>query len=242
MKKLFAMFMALLAVLSLASCGKGGNDDHTHSYNEGKCECGETDPNYKAPSTGEQSQVDIKLDAAFNGIAAGKTIYLTTCGQCDVEKIESVIYNVDEDANIYDMATQGTVDGVTNIAKDNLLNAEDVEDGAVVLLVTGTSGKGLGSAGTDVAKETARAKAFADKAAAGRITLIVLHVGGESRRGTQSDPVLNVACPKANLLLVVESGNADNYFTNIAKTNNVPLYLYSKTGKIDSALKAIFGL
>ena len=43
-------FRAIVAVLLLLSMAVGlvaCKDDHTHSFVEGKCECGETDPNYK---------------------------------------------------------------------------------------------------------------------------------------------------------------------------------------------------
>lgn len=225
LKRIFGMFMVLLAALTLVAC-KGGND--TPEQPGG----GDT------PST----EVDKALADELKGIASGKKVYLTTVGQSDVEKIENLLFSVDEDANIYDAAT-GSADSskAVNVAKANLLTAAEVESGSVVLLVTGSSSKGLGSAGTDVAKEITRAQAFADKAAAGDITLIVFHVGGASRRGTSTDPVLEVACPGANLLLVVETGNEDGYFTNVAGEYNIPLYLYSKTSKIVGALKDILG-
>ena len=63
MKKLLALMLVLTLCLSvLASCaikdkitGFFGKDDdngeHTHNFVEGKCECGETDPEYVAPHT-----------------------------------------------------------------------------------------------------------------------------------------------------------------------------------------------
>ncbi len=51
MKKKIA-FIALLLVfsmLAMTGCEIIGGLFHTHSFTDGKCECGETDPNYKAP-------------------------------------------------------------------------------------------------------------------------------------------------------------------------------------------------
>lgn len=48
MKRILALILALAMCLSacyaLVACG---DDDHTHSYVDGKCECGATDPSYK---------------------------------------------------------------------------------------------------------------------------------------------------------------------------------------------------
>ncbi len=227
LKRIFSIFMVLLSALTLISCGNDKDKDDEQGNGGGE-----------TPS----AEVDKALAENLKGIASGKKVYLTTVGQSDVEKIENLLFSVDEDANIYDAAT-GSADSskAVNVAKGNLLTASEVEKGAVVLLVTGSSSKGLGSAGTNVAKEIDRAQAFAERAVAGEITLVVFHVGGESRRGTSTDPVLDVACPGANLLLVVESGNSDGYFTNTAKEYNIPLYLYSKTSKIVGALKDLLG-
>ena len=47
MKKiLFIMLLCLL--FSISSCKCGGNNNHEHKFIDGKCECGESDPNYIA--------------------------------------------------------------------------------------------------------------------------------------------------------------------------------------------------
>ncbi len=46
-----AVAAALVLVLVLVLVLGGGKDPHTHSFVAGKCECGETDPNYVAPHT-----------------------------------------------------------------------------------------------------------------------------------------------------------------------------------------------
>ena len=47
MSKILSLVLALVMVLScFVGCGLFG-EKHTHSFVEGKCECGETDPNYK---------------------------------------------------------------------------------------------------------------------------------------------------------------------------------------------------
>ena len=52
MKKLLAILLAFVMIAALASCVRP--QEHTHSFNEGKCECGATDPNYKPELTDEE--------------------------------------------------------------------------------------------------------------------------------------------------------------------------------------------
>ena len=54
--KFFAILSILCVSLAICAC----NTDHTHSYVNGKCECGEADPNYKPAHT--HSYVDGKCE------------------------------------------------------------------------------------------------------------------------------------------------------------------------------------
>ena len=54
--KIFAILCILCMSLAICAC----NTDHTHSYVDGKCECGEADPNYKPAHT--HSYVDGKCE------------------------------------------------------------------------------------------------------------------------------------------------------------------------------------
>lgn len=244
MKKILTIFLMLIMVLSLASCSKddtsGNGGDTNINENQGN-------ENQGNENQGNENQADLdkELDDAFANIVSGKKVYLTTAGQSDVDIVQSIMYLADETEEalvFYEFGSAVPTEGTIKIATDNMLTASNVEKGSVVFLVTGSSGKGLGYASTDVAGESARAAGFATAAEAGDITLIVLHVGGTARRGDQSDPVLNSVCGYADLLLVVNEGNGDKFFTNIASSNNVPLYLYSKSAEMTDAFIKMFGL
>ena len=48
----FIALILVFAILGMTACDLipgMGDQDHTHSFTEGKCECGETDPNYQPP-------------------------------------------------------------------------------------------------------------------------------------------------------------------------------------------------
>jgi hypothetical protein len=122
-----------------------------------------------------------------------------------------------------------------------MLNASEVEEGAVVFLTLGASSKGLGAAGIDESFEKARAKEFSDAAKTGKFTLILFHVGGTARRGTSSDPIIEAAFPGAKACFLVSSGNEDGFFTSLASSNNVLLYEVAKAAGLADYTKQLFG-
>lgn len=217
-KKIFSILFLFVFALSLVACAKD-NDDK---------------PAKKDPNPIDVS-VDVDLDSKWSGNLTGKKVYLTTCGQADSGIISSVLNNggVSDDAYVSeDLLT------VTKIGEET----SNFSEPTAVILVVGASSKGLGDAGVDVKSETARAKEFADAADEGKFELIVVHVGGTARRGETSDPIIKAATPSANLLLVVEAGNNDNYFTNTASEKSIEIYLYSKNSKMINTFKTLFAI
>ena len=212
MKKLMVFFVCMICAFMLFACDKPAEGGNNNSGNNS----GNNDP-----QTSET--LDKALDAKYKGLAKDKTLYLTTIGQADVDKVVSLLDDLD------------MVPG-TDYTKKNDLTAAEVEDGAVVFVVIGTSGKGLGAAGTDLNGEKKRANDFIAKEG---ITLVVFHVGGIDRRGDTTDPIIDIVCPKAKVLLVVDGADDDNKFTNIAKDNSIDLYLFSKTSKMIAAVKTL---
>ena len=210
MKKLFKKLFALVGVVMLAFAFVS---------------CGESGNQGNGGNENEVT-MDVALDAKFAGICKEAKVYLTCAGQADL----------DLTVNILDAAGVAAA----KYTKDNLLQASEVEEGAVVLLVLGTSSKGLGSAGTNVTAEMERATAFAQLADADKITLVVVHLGGADRRGSLSDGVISACISSADVLLVVTGGNDDGLFTTASTSKNIPLHIYSKKSKVAAAFQTLF--
>lgn len=174
-----------------------------------------------------EKDVDITLSTDFASALVDQTVYLTTCGQADIDIVENILLFAGLTA--------------TDYTRDNLLTAAEAEAGSTVILVVGTSGKGLGAAGTDTTAENARAEAFASRSNQDEINLIVIHVGGAARRGELSDTIIASALAGSDLSLVVIGGDADDYFTDRASTSS-PLYLFSTASKIVNPIKVLFGI
>ncbi len=110
-----------------------------------------------------------------------------------------------------------------------LAASSDLENAKTLALVLGASLKGLGAAGLDVDKERERVRALAAEAQKRNIPILCLHLGGEARRGQQTDDLMTEFLPLAKLVIVVKSGNSDGFFTKICQEKNIPLIEVEKT-------------
>lgn len=104
-----------------------------------------------------------------------------------------------------------------------LATAADLEGRKTLVLVLGASLKGLGAAGLDVDKERDRVQSLTAEAQKKGIPILCLHLGGEARRGDQTDDLMAEFLPLARMAIVVKSGNADGFFTRICHEKNIPL-------------------
>lgn len=222
MKKLLTLALMFVMAFSLVSC-KDDNDDNGNDDNQQQ---------QQTPAT-----EDLLVADQFANLVAGKEVYLTTVGQSDIDTVQNIISRVDETKVGFNDESKEI-----NVHVENVLNVDDVADGSVVFLVTGSSTKGLGAAGTNITAENTRAQAFADAAKANKITLVVLHVGGDQRRGPQADPIINKVVPAAKLVMVVNTGNADGLFTTLTSANGVAFNSYTKSSKMVDSFKKIFGI
>lgn len=124
---------------------------------------------------------------------------------------------------------------------DKLAKPENLKGHATLLLVAGSSTKGLGAANIDKDQELARVQALIKAAKEAKIPIVTMHVGGPSRRGKLSDDFNTVAAENADCLIVVKSGNDDSFFDKAAETKKIPIFLVDKivdTGEIMSKVFA----
>lgn len=106
---------------------------------------------------------------------------------------------------------------------DALMKPEKLANQKVLIAVVGGSSKGLGAAGIDKDQEVVRTKALCDAAAAKGMKILIMHVGGEGRRGTLSDLFINAAAPYGDAMIIVDGGNTDGIFTKFAEAKKVDI-------------------
>lgn len=117
---------------------------------------------------------------------------------------------------------------------------EDLAAAKTLVFVLGASLKGLGAAGLDMDKERTRVMGLAAAAQKSQIPLLCLHLGGESRRGRQTDELIADILPLAKMLIVVKSGNGDGFFTRLCQQHDIPLVEVEKPADAQAPLQKAF--
>ena len=118
-----------------------------------------------------------------------------------------------------------------------LATAADVGAHKTVFVTVGTSLKGFGSAGVNLDTETGRCEEIVKAAKEGGVYLVLVHIGGEGRRDSITNLLLDKLAPSADAFIVYENGNADGYFTKAA--GDRPLILAPKTLEVVKALEGL---
>ncbi len=149
-------------------------------------------------------------------------ILITSIGQSADARMINVLATRHEIATVY----------------EQIAPPEIIKDFKIVIAVVGGSSKGLGAAGIDQDDEIARTKELLQEIKNREVNLLVMHVGGEARRGVLSDAFLNEVVPYADHLIIVESGNMDDYFTNMSKEKEISLEIVDKIVDTGELVKA----
>jgi hypothetical protein len=127
-----------------------------------------------------------------------------------------------------------------DLAVKPVATAADLTGVRTLVVVVGASTKGLGAAGLDVEKETARAAALLKAAKEKGIKVLALHTGGESRRGKTSNDMIEAVMPGADMAVVVAAGNKDKLFNTLAAKRSTPLLEVEKVTALTDALRPLF--
>lgn len=117
---------------------------------------------------------------------------------------------------------------------------EDLAGMRSLVVVVGASVKGLGAAGLDMEKEIARTTALLKAARDQKLPILVMHTGGESRRGKTSNDLINLVVPEADRVVVVASGNKDKLFQKLAEKRQTPVVEVEKLASAGEAVRALF--
>ena len=123
-------------------------------------------------------------------------------------------------------------------AYEQIAPPEIIKDFQIIIAVVGGSSKGLGAAGIDKDDEIARTKQLIQEIKVREVKLLVMHIGGEARRGALSDSFLDEIVPYADHLIIVESGNMDDYFTNMSIEKEISLQIVEKIVDTGELVKA----
>ena len=198
MKKLIALVLAMMMLL--AACGNSAAPAPTAAPAAPEAEAPAA-PEAEAPAApAEPVEFSGKLQAPFA---------ITSCGQSPGATMLNVV------------AGQA---GLTSV-NDNAMDVSGLPaDTKTLIITTGTSGKGMGAAGTDVNMELDRCLALAEAAKKAGMLVCCAHVEGMSRRTDANDQAsIDGILAIADVVLVIDDSDSDGFFTNYCNTNNLPL-------------------
>lgn len=202
--------LTLAGVMTFAFAACGGNDTPAPT----------PAPTVSTPAPDASGDEATGLTEAF----AEQPILLTSGGQsADYQMIGTIMKNLGMDYSTNNLATSADLDGIKT-----------------VVVAVGGSSKGLGAAGIDADGELARLSELLDAAQAADISIIVMHTGGEARRGDLSDKFVSPIFPYADYAIVVESGDADGLMSGICASNSIPLDVISGIGDVVAILPDAF--
>ena len=119
-----------------------------------------------------------------------------------------------------------------------MLKENDLAGHKILIAVIGGSSKGLGAAGIKKEDEILRAKRVFEAAKSKGVRILVMHVGGEGRRGELSDFFVNGAVPYGEKLIVVKGGNEDGLFDKL-KSDSAPIITVDKIQDAQEPLAAV---
>jgi len=196
MKKLISLLLVLAMALSLVACGGSAAPAATEA----------------APAATEAPAAEAPAAPAVAVEFNGKLVApfaITSCGQSPGATMLNVV------------AGQAGLASVN----DNAMDVSGLPaDTKTLIITTGTSGKGMGAAGTDVNMELDRCLALAEAAKAAGMLVCCAHVEGMSRRTDANDQAsIDGILAIADVVLVIEDSDSDGFFTNYCNTNGLPL-------------------
>lgn len=181
--------------------------------------CGDSADEPATEDNGGDEATGAEVMGLTEAFAEGPVL-LTSVGQsADVEMVKSLMDNGGIDHEIEKLAT-----------------SEDLGDANTLVLAIGGSSKGLGAAGIDADDELARVEELIDAAKENDVDIIAMHIGGSGRRGELSDKFIEPAANRADYIIVVEDGNKDGIFDDIASKNDIPM---ETVGSIGDALEPL---
>jgi len=101
-----------------------------------------------------------------------------------------------------------------------------------LLVVIGSSAKGLGASGITIDDEIARLDRMIKEAKKLNMQIIAAQIEGKARRdniGGPNERSIDAIAPFADHIIVKKDGNADGRFTKIAEENEIPLTIIDET-------------
>lgn len=180
------------------------------------------------------SSVLLMVNAKLTGdepVKAGEPLLITNAGQGPGGKM----------ARLLIIRSQAVEDWTYNAEPQ----PEDLEGKPykTMLVVIGSSSKGLGASGITIDDEIERLDRMIEKAKELDMQIIAAQIEGKARRDREGGPnerSINAIVPYADYIIVKEDANFDGKFTKISEENNIPMTIIEDTLELTEVIKAMY--
>ncbi len=112
-----------------------------------------------------------------------------------------------------------------------------------LMVVIGSSDKGLGASGITIDQEIARLQRMVKFAKENRLPMIAVLLEKDKRSNVSTNPnerCIDTICPEADWMIVVKAGNADGRFDKLKARYGIPLTLIDNAIDFTELCKRIF--
>jgi len=112
-----------------------------------------------------------------------------------------------------------------------------------VIFAIGASLKGMGASGLTIDSEVKRLKEIIDYCKSEKISVIGVHIAGQSKRGapgSDNEKMIDAVAPFADYLIVTEDSNQDGRFDKIVKEKAIPLTQIKYALELVDIIKQVF--
>lgn len=122
-----------------------------------------------------------------------------------------------------------------------IISGEDLPGRFSSLIVTaGSSSRGLVLVNRTEEEELGRVESLIAKAKEEDMAIILIHLGGESRRGGLNEKLLQLIAPESDYMIVLQDSNKDMYFTNLSEREGIPLTVVRSIDSIKIPLNSAY--
>ncbi|MCB2229643.1 hypothetical protein KQH82_02930 [bacterium] len=157
-------------------------------------------------------------------VAFEQPILISSAGQsADVKLVAMLAKKQKLDATVAEMAQPADLGNVKTL-----------------VIVPGFSSKGLGAAGVSQKEEMERVEALVQAANEAKIPIVMVHIGGNARRGGQSDGFNKIAAENSAHMIVVAQGDEDKFFSQIAGEKKIEIEVVDKIALAAAPLGKLF--
>jgi len=131
------------------------------------------------------------------------------------------------------------------ITQNDLITAEGLEGSnyKTLIVTMGTSGKGMGAAGTNMKEEAARINNLITTAKENGLQVLGAHIEGMARRADDNDAKsIEIVMPQSDALIIKDASNQDGFFTEKSEELNIPAVFFDKNNEMGKAIKKLFDI